>query len=76
MNRLAPRSFTFNVIVRETADGRVTKSSQGGPWLRLARKMVKNGTARLTSVDGGFYGYGASYDVGYHKVVYTVTETV
>jgi hypothetical protein len=68
------RSFTFDVIVTETADGRVTKTARGGPWLRLARKMVKAGTARLTVQGGGFVGYGRSYDVGYSKLIYTVTE--
>lgn len=76
MNRLTPRSFTFNVIVRETADGRVTRTSKGGPWLRLAMKMAKAGTARLTCEGKGFYGYGRSYDVGYTCLSYTVTEIV
>ena len=73
---MTPRSFTFDVFVRETADGRVTRSSQGGPWLRLARKMVKNGQARLVCNSSRFAGYGGSYDVGYHRVNYTVTEVV
>lgn len=76
MNRLTPRSFTFNVIVRETADGRVTRTSKGGPWLRSAMKMAKAGTARLTCEGKGFYGYGRSYDVGYTCLSYTVTEIV
>ena len=76
MENIMPRSFTFDVMVRETADGRVTKSSKGGPWLRLARKMAKAGTARLTVQGGGFMGYGSSYDVGYSKLIYTVTEIV
>ena len=68
------RSFTFDVIVAEHANGKVTKATQGGPWLRLARKMAKDGTARLTVQGGGFVGYGRSYDVGYSKLIYTVTE--
>jgi len=76
MKIIAPRTFTFDVVVRETADGRVTKSSKGGPWLRLARKMAKAGTARLSVQGGGFMGYGGSYDVGYSKLIYTVTEIV
>ena len=76
MKLFAPRSFTFDVMVRETADGRVTKSSKGGPWLRLARKMAKAGTASLTVQGGGFVGYGSSYDVGYSKLIYTITEVV
>ena len=76
MNRLTPRSFTFNVIVRETADGRVTRTSKGGPWLRLAMKMAKAGKARLICEGKGFYGYGRSYDVGYTCLSYTVTEIV
>ena len=76
MRNITPRSFTFDVVVRETADGRITKSSKGGPWLRLARKMAKAGTAQLTVQGGGFMGYGSSYDVGYSKLVYTVTEIV
>jgi hypothetical protein len=74
MKLYTPRSFTFDVIVRETADGRVTRTSKGGPWLRLARKMAKAGTARLSVQGGGFIGYGGSYDVGYSKLIYTVTE--
>jgi hypothetical protein len=73
---MTPRSFTFNVLVRQTADGRVTQSSQGGPWLRLAKKMVKNGQAKLVCNSSQFAGYGGSYDVGYHSVNYTVTEVV
>ena len=76
MRKTIPRSFTFDVMVRETADGRVTKSSKGGPWLRLARKMAKNGRATLTCNGSQFAGYGGSYDVGYHSVNYTVTEIV
>lgn len=70
------RSFTFEVHVAETADGRITKTCQGGPWLRLAKKMVKAGTAKLTVQGGGFLGYGRSRDVGYSKLIYTVTEVV
>ena len=76
MNKLTPRSFTFDVLVRETADGCVTRTSKGGPWLRLAMKMVKAGTAKLTCEGKGFYGYGRSYDVGYTCLSYTVTEIV
>ena len=76
MKDATPRTFTFDVMVRETADGRVTKSSTGGPWLRLARKMAKNGRATLTCNGSQFAGYGGSYDVGYHNVNYTVTEIV
>ena len=76
MKTIAPRTFTFDVVVRVTADGRVTKSSKGGPWLRLARKMAKAGTARLSVQGGGFMGYGGSYDVSYSKLIYTVTEIV
>mgnify|MGYP000852323394 CR=1 FL=1 len=76
MKTIVPRTFTFDVVVRETADGQVTMSSKGGPWLRLARKMAKAGTAQLTVKGGGLIGYGRSYDVGYHKLIYTVTEVV
>lgn len=68
------RSFTFEVIVTETADGRVTRATQGGPWLRIAKKMARAGTAQLTVQSGGFAGYGRSRDVGYSKLIYTVTE--
>jgi len=76
MKNITPRTFTFDVIVCETANGRVTKRTIGGPWLRLSKKMVKNGTAKLTCVGGGFCGYGRSYDFGYHRISYTVTEIV
>ena len=76
MKNITPRTFTFDVIVCETADGRVTKSSTGGPWLRLARKMAKDGRATLTCNGSQFAGYGGSYDVGYHSMNYTVTEIV
>ena len=76
MKNITPRTFTFDVIVCETADGRVSKRTVGGPWLRLSKKMVKDGTAKLTCVGKGFHGYGRSYDYGYHCVSYTVTEIV
>jgi len=76
MRNAIPRTFTFDVMVRETADGRITRSSKGGPWWRLARKMAKNGCATLTCNGRQFAGYGGSYDVGYHSVNYTVTEIV
>jgi hypothetical protein len=76
MKNITPRVFTFDVIVCETADGRVSKRTVGGPWLRLSKKMVKDGTAKLTCVNNGFHGYGRSYDYGYHCVSYTVTEIV
>ena len=76
MRNIIPRSFTFDVVVKETADGHVTRSSKGGPWLRLARKMARAGTAQLTVQGGGSMGYGRSYDVGYSKLIYTVTEIV
>jgi hypothetical protein len=76
MKNITTRTFTFDVIVCETADGRVSKRTVGGPWLRLSKKMVKDGTAKLTCVNKGFHGYGRSYDYGYHCVSYTVTEIV
>lgn len=76
MKNITPRTFTFDVVICETADGRVSKRTVDGPWLRLSKKMVKDGTAKLTCVDNGFYGYGRSYDYGYHCVSYTVTEIV
>jgi hypothetical protein len=76
MENIMPRSFTFDVMVRETADGRISRSSKGGPWLRLARKMAKNGTAKLICNGSQFAGYGGSYDVGYRCTNYTVTEIV
>jgi hypothetical protein len=68
------RSFTFDVIVTETASGRITRTTQGGPWLRLAKKMVRDGTAQLIVESGGFMGYGQTRDTGYSKLIYTVTE--
>jgi hypothetical protein len=76
MKSFTPRSFTFDVMVRETADGRISRTSNGGPWLRLSRKMVKDGRAKLVCNGREFAGYGGSYDVGYHCVNYTVTEIV
>ena len=73
---MTPRSFTFDVMVRETADGQVTRSSQGGPWLRMAKKMAKAKKAKLVCNGSVFAGYGKSYDVGYHRLNYTVTEVV
>ena len=76
MTNSTPRSFTFDVMVRETADGHVTRSSLGGPWLRLATKMARAGSATLICNGSQFAGYGGSYDVGYHRLNYTVTEIV
>jgi len=76
MKNITPRTFKFDVIVCETADGRISKKTVGGPWMQLAKKMVKNGTAKLTCHGGSFIGYGSSYDYGYYRDSYTVTEIV
>jgi hypothetical protein len=76
MKNIIPRTFTFDVMVRETADGRISRSSVGGPWLQLSKKMVKNSKATLICNGSQFAGYGGSYDVGLHSVNYTVTETM
>ena len=41
MKNITPRIFTFDVMVCETADGRTSKKTVGGPWLRLAKKWTE-----------------------------------
>lgn len=69
------RSFTFDVIVRETASG-ATRMTEGVNWYRLAMKMVRAGKATLVENRKEFAGYGSSYDVGYNRHNLTVTEVV
>ena len=67
------RSFTFDVLVRESASGS-RRTVDGSRWLELARKLAGEGRATLVLNSKSFAGYGGSFDVGYNRYNYTVTE--
>lgn len=67
------REFSFEILVRETADGR-TRVCEGAHWLRLAQRLRRQGRARLVEHSRSFAGYGGSYDVGYTRHYLTVYE--
>ena len=67
------RCYTFDVLVRTTADGH-TRTTQNAHWLRLATRLARAGSVTLALNEVTFSGYGSSYDVGYNRYSYTVTE--
>jgi hypothetical protein len=69
------RSYTFDVLVRESANG-YSRITEGAHWYRLASKMNRKGTATLVRNSKTFAGYGSSYDVGFTRYNFTVTEKV
>ena len=69
------RSFTFDIVQRQTADGH-TRITEGAYWYNQALKMSRKGTARLVMNSKSFAGYGGSTDVGYMRYNYTVTEVL
>lgn len=64
--------LVFDQIIAETADGR-TKSMSGGRDLQQARRLEKQGLARVKHLHRTFCGYGKSYDTGYVCNTYEVT---
>ena len=64
--------YVFEQIVWESADGRKV-SRCGGRDLQAARRLVKQGLARLEIVSGRFLGYHSSHDYGSSSTVYKVT---
>jgi hypothetical protein len=67
------RSYTFDVMVRTTANGR-TAITQNAHWLKLAGRLSRSNKVALCLTKSTFAGYGSSYDVGYTRYTYTVTE--
>jgi hypothetical protein len=67
------RSFTFNVLMRESASGS-RRITDGAHWYRLAEKMARKGHATLVRNSKEFAGYGSSPYVGFTRYNYTVTE--
>jgi hypothetical protein len=62
----------FDYVVWSNASGsRVTRA--GGAELRHAKKLVKNGFAKLRVVDSRYLGPGRSYDTGTSAITYEVT---
>jgi hypothetical protein len=59
-------------VYSENADG-IVKSVRGGGELQKARKLAKQGLARIKFLDGAFVGYGRTTDVGYIRTRYEVT---
>ena len=51
------RSFNFDMVQRETADGR-TRITEGAYWYNEAQKMARKGTAKLVMNSKSFAGYG------------------
>ena len=64
--------LVFDQMIAESADGR-TKSMSGGRDLQQARKLEKQGLARVRHLGRTFCGYGQSYDIGYVLNTYEVT---
>jgi hypothetical protein len=62
------RSFTFDVVDVINADGRCRKV-EGAEWIKLAKKMVREGRATLVENNSVWSGYTRCYN-------YTVTEKV
>jgi hypothetical protein len=69
------RSFTFDVLERMSASGS-SRNVEGSHWFNLARKLVREGRARLVQNNRVWCGYGGSRDVSYVRYTYTVTEKV
>jgi len=64
--------LVFDQMIAESADGR-TKSVNGGRDLQQARKLEKQGLARVEHLYRTFCGYGKSYNIGYVCNTYEVT---
>jgi hypothetical protein len=69
------RSFTFDVVEVMNANGYCRKV-EGSNWLKLAKKMVREGRATLVENNSQWSGYGSSQYVSYRRWNYTVTEVV
>ena len=67
------RSFTFDVLVRESASGH-SRMTEGAHWYRLSKKLARKGSVSLSLNSKNFAGYGGGYDVGYTRYNFTVTE--
>lgn len=68
------RTFTFSHIVWSNASG-VEVSRSGGRYLQMAKKLVKNGTAKLINKGGSTaIGCGRTYDTALTITTYSVTE--
>lgn len=67
------RSFSFDVLVRESAQGYV-RITEGAYWYRLAKRLLRKDKVTLVQHSKTFAGYGGSYDVGYTRYKFTVTE--
>jgi len=70
------RTFNFDVLWFETADGVYDRALEGAHWLALAEEMVDAGRATLVVNSRRFEGYADSRDDGYTRYNYTVTEKV
>ena len=67
------RSFNFDVVEVMNANGYCRKV-KGADWLKLAKKMVREGRATLIENNSVWSGYGSSPYVSYRTWNYTVTE--
>ena len=62
----------FDYVVWENSRGsRVTRA--GGAELRHAKKLVKNGLAKIKEVNRRYLGPGRSYETGTSAITYEVT---
>ena len=64
--------LTIDHMIAETASGEI-KSISGGRDLQKARKLEKQGLARVEHLHRTFCGYGKSYNTGYACNTYAVT---
>lgn len=62
----------FENLVWQNASG-VIVNRTGGKELRHARKLVRQGKAKLKLLSKTFQGYGRSYDSSTVKFVYEIT---
>ena len=68
------RSFTFDVMRLETADGIYDRILEGADYFRMAYTLEKVGRVKLVLNRREFGGYGDSYDEGLVRYNYTVYE--
>ena len=69
------RSFTFDVVDVINADGRCRKV-EGAEWIKLAKKMVREGRATLVENSRRLDGTSNASDDWYVHFNMTVTEKV
>jgi predicted HD phosphohydrolase len=64
--------YEFEQVIWESADGRKVSRS-GGRDLQAARRLEKQGLAKVEVIGRRFLGYHSSYDYGSSATAYKVT---